>query len=447
MVNIADPEDLSIIGWADTPNRAYSLAAAGDVVYVACHLGGLRVCQTMTFFPLLAAANWAQSLPFFTVPGHYGPITGGRITSQQIGQIDWALSGDGGASWISLPADEQWHPLDFGGGRSAHDLIWRAELIYDPKEPLVTPTCSNLEIEWLYEFPIIDAITDVPEDQGGQVNLSWTRSGYDLQESPTPITEYEVYRRVDPPGDWELLTTVPVDYENEYTEVVSTLEDSTLVGGMAYSTFFVRALTISPDLYFDSPPDSGYSVDNLSPCVPEDFHFETDSLVAWYESPDEDFDHFTVYGSSVEYLDESADVIGETTGTSMDISGHPNDYYHVTATDVSGNEGEEATLGGPTDVLEATPEACVFYSSSPNPFTLQTVIRFALPDERSARLTVYSVDGRRIATLVDGRLPAGHHAITWTGQGDEGHPIPSGVYLCRLEAGGYVEARRIILVE
>ena len=57
-----------------------------------------------------------------------------------------------------------------------------------------------------------------------------------------------------------------------------TLADSTISDGMHYSTFFVRARTATPGEYFDSLPDSGYSVDNLAPAVPENFRFETLTL-------------------------------------------------------------------------------------------------------------------------------------------------------------------------
>ena len=48
--------------------------------------------------------------------------------------------------------------------------------------------------------------------------------------------------------------------------------------------------------------------------------------------------------------------------------------------------------------------------------------------------------GREIDTLVDGLRHSGEHRVVW----DAGH-LPAGIYLCRLEAGGEVYTRKLIL--
>jgi hypothetical protein len=68
-------------------------------------------------------------------------------------------------------------------------------------------------------------------------------------------------------------------------------------------------------------------------------------------------------------------------------------------------------------------------------------IRFSLPAEERARLTILDVTGRRIATLADGPFTAGHHPLRW-----DPVVVPPGVYFARLEAGGRVISRRIVLL-
>ncbi|MFC1573042.1 T9SS type A sorting domain-containing protein, partial [Candidatus Eisenbacteria bacterium] len=442
VVCVSDPANIYILTSVDTPGHAYGLAVAGDVAYVADGPHGFRAYRVLEMDFLLAQDNIGQSQDM--APGAAHPVAA-RLEPYEIGDIDWFLSNDGGTSWGSFPADDLFHPLDIQPVPSG--IHWRGELIYDPDNPFVNPTCSQLDIEWLFDFPIIDVVADVPDDQGGQVNLTWTRSGYDLSGSSTLITEYAIFRRNEgAPGGWDSLMTVPAVLEDGYTRAVSTLVDSTIVGGMALSTFFARALTATPGLYFDSPPDSGYSVDNLAPLSPINFHYEADSVLAWDECPDGDFDYFTVYCSEVDYLDASAEVLDVTTGTSLSVPPYSCAYYHLTATDVSGNEGEEATLWDYASVPETGSNQCMLHTSSPNPFKAQTQIHFAIPDDRTADLAVYSVNGRRIATLVNGPLPAGHHMVTWTGRDDQGRLLPSGVFLYRLTAGDYVETKRLTLL-
>ena len=51
-----------------------------------------------------------------------------------------------------------------------------------------------------------------------------------------------------------------------------------------------------------------------------------------------------------------------------------------------------------------------------------------------------------VAVLVDGMKDAGHHEAYWNGRDTTGNPVASGVYLYRLETGGQVETRRMMLV-
>jgi len=88
------------------------------------------------------------------------------------------------------------------------------------------------------------------------------------------------------------------------------------------------------------------------------------------------------------------------------------------------------------------PEQFVLEANYPNPFNPQTTIGFAVPQASSVRLVVYDVLGREVARLVEGTLPAGRHEAMF-----EATQLPSGVYLYRLEAGGFVQTRRMLLLK
>ncbi len=80
---------------------------------------------------------------------------------------------------------------------------------------------------------------------------------------------------------------------------------------------------------------------------------------------------------------------------------------------------------------------------TPNPFTSASRITFSLTERERVRLTVHDLNGRRVATLADGVLPAGAHHAVWRGESEDGRRSPAGVYFVRLEAAGRVSAGRI----
>lgn len=83
----------------------------------------------------------------------------------------------------------------------------------------------------------------------------------------------------------------------------------------------------------------------------------------------------------------------------------------------------------------------------PNPFNPSTEIRFMLSNSGRARLGVYDFAGRLVKALIDENLPIGPHSVVWNGQDHHGHNVPAGVYLYRLEAGGRVVSRKLLLLK
>jgi PKD repeat protein len=78
----------------------------------------------------------------------------------------------------------------------------------------------------------------------------------------------------------------------------------------------------------------------------------------------------------------------------------------------------------------------------PDPFNPETEIIFNLREITPVQLTVFNVQGQRIATLVDDVLTAGRHRVRW----DAGE-FSSGVYFYHLEANGFRETRKMILLK
>jgi hypothetical protein len=101
-------------------------------------------------------------------------------------------------------------------------------------------------------------------------------------------------------------------------------------------------------------------------------------------------------------------------------------------------------LSGAVAVEEPEPLPSVFSLSPPypNPFNAQVTIEYALPNEAAVSLSVFDIQGRKVATLTEGMKPAGYHRMIWDAKG-----MPSGLYFVRLKAGEFTETKKMTLVK
>lgn len=90
----------------------------------------------------------------------------------------------------------------------------------------------------------------------------------------------------------------------------------------------------------------------------------------------------------------------------------------------------------------AIPEAFHLEQNYPNPFNPVTTIRYALPRKAVVKLVVYNVLGRRVTILVDKEQAAGWHTVAFNAS-----QLASGVYVYHLEAGPFVQSRKMLLLK
>ena len=89
-----------------------------------------------------------------------------------------------------------------------------------------------------------------------------------------------------------------------------------------------------------------------------------------------------------------------------------------------------------------TPKAFALYQNYPNPFNSTTTIRFDLPKRSFVRITVFDVTGRRVRTLLQKALKAGDYSVPF-----DAKFLSSGLYIYRIEAGKYVQVRKLIVMK
>ena len=129
-------------------------------------------------------------------------------------------------------------------------------------------------------------------------------------------------------------------------------------------------------------------------------------------------------------------------------------YYQVTAVYGQGESipSNEASVSVQYTSLvdqntESLPDSYMLVQNFPNPFNPETTIQYALPEAGQVIISVYNVIGERITTLVNRRMNAGYHTISWNGRDSLGKSVSGGIYFCRIQAGNFIHVIRMLLLK
>ena len=107
------------------------------------------------------------------------------------------------------------------------------------------------------------------------------------------------------------------------------------------------------------------------------------------------------------------------------------------------NHGDHLGNCGDNNIIESeTPERFSLSQNFPNPFNPKTVIHFQLAVNSFTKLVVYDMLGREVETLVNEELNAGSYQADW-----DASNYSSDVYFYKLEAGDFVETKKMVLVK
>ncbi len=90
---------------------------------------------------------------------------------------------------------------------------------------------------------------------------------------------------------------------------------------------------------------------------------------------------------------------------------------------------------------QKTPAAFQLYTNYPNPFNAVTTISYDLPVAQRVRVDVYNMLGRRVETLIDGKMAAGHQKLRFDAAG-----LSSGVYIYQLKTPAYRQTKKMVLM-
>lgn len=92
--------------------------------------------------------------------------------------------------------------------------------------------------------------------------------------------------------------------------------------------------------------------------------------------------------------------------------------------------------------LNNYPSCYELFQNYPNPFNPVTFIPFYISIKTLVRISLFDIQGREVQVLIDKILTAGNYNLKW-----DASNYPSGVYLCKMQANGFVYSQKLLLVK
>ena len=399
--------------------------------------------------------------------------------------------GVSGGQVVTTAIGNQFDPQLVTDDNGGAIVVW-----HDERVSAITDDIYAQRVEGLghigYPSGDITSIVDVPQDNGGNVTVSWSASDLDVYPGQT-VTHYSIWRSPGPSavapagaasrdieaaieaavaagvgpelatqmaaGGWNFVDTQTATWIGEYSYNAPTYGDST-GAGESQADYMVIAQTSDQFVFWKSRPSSGYSVDNLAPSSPLNLTGQTvgnDAQLDW-EVPDmnnEDITQYNVYRSQLtgvaptpgNFLTSVPDL------TLLDITtGGLLHFYVVTAVDLSehesvpSNEVAVPIVTGIGDRVPAVPRALTLMPNAPNPFSNATTFRFGLPANASVSVEVFDVAGRLVFRDRVSNAASGWNTYAFDGKDTSGERLPSGVYLLRMTGSGNVQTRKMMIM-
>ncbi|MCF7919500.1 MAG: right-handed parallel beta-helix repeat-containing protein [Candidatus Cloacimonetes bacterium] len=263
-------------GFSTEINPAYEYQNSG-IYTISLTIYGPYGTDTETKEDYIEVIEPEEVIASFDVSGNYGcspyPVT---FINHSVGTID-SLLWDFGDGDISVE-ENPFHTYDGAG-------IYEAVLtVYGQFNTAIDTETITVELV----EPVILAITDIPEDQGGWVNVNFTRSFYDTDTLRT-AEGYTIEIETD--NEWTGVNSIYGYGAEEYNVIAHTLYDSTAANNGLINFRIIAAME---EGNWVSAIEQGYSVDNLAPIVPTELRFENGYLL-WSEPIDSDFEYFSVF--------------------------------------------------------------------------------------------------------------------------------------------------------
>jgi len=99
------------------------------------------------------------------------------------------------------------------------------------------------------------------------------------------------------------------------------------------------------------------------------------------------------------------------------------------------------------DESDILPEVFALRQNYPNPFNPVTTLRYNLPEQSTVNIIIYDMLGRMITQLVSAKQEPGYRSVQWDATDMYGKSVSAGIYLYQIQAGEFVQTRKMVLLK
>lgn len=452
ILDISNPASPLEIGFIDTQGDSYGVAVNGSFAYVADGFGGLRVIDVSNPsnpFEVgfaLESGFWHGKI---AINGSYAYVTSGgsqyflRIlnVSNPAAPYEVSLFGtDSGTYGVAI--DDSYAYLAVSTGLR----------IINVSNPTFPQEEGFIEIGgiWAVDVAVKDIYAYLVDANGnGGLHI------IDISDPANP----EVVGSFDTPGN---SSGVAVNGDFAYVadgddglQIIDVSDPSSPVDAGYYETGGEAFdVAISGDHSFVADGDDGVWVlgSDLVPAILSNFDLnlvDSTITITWNAHTGSATEEFRLLGSrngeqwTVPYQQYGPNqFVAEDRLASLDLCGEFKYTLHFRDSGVNWHFLHEESI-----IVNLTSHGGVAMSAFPNPFSPRTTISFALNTIQPVRISIYDIMGKKTAELLNEVRSRGRHEILWDGTNDHGTKLSSGIYIVRMEAKGFSESKRMILIK
>jgi len=97
--------------------------------------------------------------------------------------------------------------------------------------------------------------------------------------------------------------------------------------------------------------------------------------------------------------------------------------------------------------VDNVPKSYTLSNNYPNPFNGSTIIKYTLPEQASVNITIYNLLGQKVIRLVDKMQQPGEYSLLWQGDDWSGTPVPSGVYVYKMQTKNFTVTKKMLYIK
>ena len=447
------------------------ISLIGTMLLFACGLGRAQLVDSFTDGDFTSNPAWTGDTGQWIIVQH-SDVSAGATNSQTL-RLD-AASGSG-IAYLSTQRTEPWGVAQTWGfwmGRRNQpasnfnrSIVW----LWASEQDLNSPTINGYRIIFGDNVSTGDKIKLERVQNGvGTVILRSTNA------VPNGLKDYGMLVRItrDVFSNWSMYTSVFPANSGEgpvATQVPSKANTPVFQGSVSDATFtvfdngyfgFMAKYSQSADARAGAEFDQLHFVPEYDHPIPVELlyfqgSFEDEKVIlTWATASETENAGFHIYRSQRKegpFIRLTATLIQGAGNSQREryyqwtderVEGGVTYYYKLIDIDFNGAR----TPHGPIAVFVPRISASVqLMQNYPNPFNPGTTIRFHLPRSEEVELSVFNSTGRRLRTLISGRLHAGRHQISWDGTDDGGRKAASGLYIYRLKTQTQIINKTMIL--